>query len=91
MDNQSKASSWERVKSGFWSSLNFAKNILETAFVVTFIFTGVASTLIHFDLLVTSSAFDKIIGALTSAFTLIVFLAFIDRGVKFTSKSKKRK
>lgn len=89
MDNQSKASLWERFISHPW--VENVTNFFETAFVVTFIFTGVASTLIHFDLLVTSSAFDKIIGALTSAFTIVVFLAFIDRGVKFTSKSKKRR
>lgn len=87
MDNQSKVSLWERVKE-FGA---VAAMYLETAFVVTFIFTGVASTLIHFDLLVTSDGFNKVIGALTSAFTLIVFLAFIDRGVKFKSKSKKRR
>lgn len=89
MDNQSKASLWERIKAHPF--IEGTVNAFETAFVVTFIFTGVASTLIHFDLLVTSSGFDKIIGALTSAFTIVVFLAFIDRGVKFSSKSKKRR
>ncbi len=61
----------------------------ETAMVVLYIFNGIAAFLILFELVESSTVFNKSVGALAFAFSIFALIAFINKGVKHQSSSKK--
>jgi len=63
----------------------------ETIMVLLYIFNGVAAFLILFGLVESSSLFNKAVGSLAFAFSVFALVAFVNKGVKHQSKSKKGK
>lgn len=64
---------------------------IETIIVILYIVNGVATFLILWGLVETSPTFNKLAGALAFAFSMFAFVAFINKGVKHETKSKKGK
>lgn len=70
-------------------ALNAAVEYTETTLVLLYIFNGVAAFLILFDLVQSSTLFNKLVGSLAFAFSVFALIAFINKGVKHQSNNKK--
>jgi hypothetical protein len=75
----------------FPKAVSAAIEYAETIIVLLYIFNGVAAFLILFDLVQTNRFFDRIVGSLAFAFSVFALVAFINKGVKHQSNSKKGK
>ena len=72
-------------------ALSAAVEYAETTLVLLYIFNGVAAFLILFGLIDSSTIFNKAVGSLAFAFSIFALIAFINKGVKHQSNSKKGK
>lgn len=79
----------ESKKGWVSKSVNTTVEYAETTLVLLYIFNGVASFLVLFGLVQSSSLFNKLVGALAFAFSIFALIAFINKGVKHQSSSKK--
>lgn len=78
-----------RLLGWFPKALSTAVEYAETTMVLLYIFNGVAAFLILFDLVQSSTLFNKLVGALAFAFSIFALIAFINKGVKHQSSNKK--
>lgn len=82
---RSKAFGW--IPAAFKTAVEYA----ETTMVLLYIFNGVAAFLILFGLVDSSTTFDKIVGCVAFSFSVFALIAFINKGVKHQSSTKKGK